>query len=100
MSPIFTKLLCDKLSDSSSRDLYIRCKMSLAADPVNIPEPQFVYLGLSTIDALDKGSSLFTPATTVVRPTYVTHWSAPYHILVKTTSVGDAVIANSDYIYN
>ena len=73
--------------------------MNLAADPVNIPAPQFLEFGLSTIDALEIGSSLWTPATRVVRPTDVAHWSAPDHIFGQTASFGDAVSANSDYNY-
>ena len=35
--PIFTEVLCDKLSDSSCRDIYTRCRMNLTADPGNVP---------------------------------------------------------------
>ena len=94
--PIFTEVLCDKLSNSYSRDLYTRCQMKLAAYPVNILAPQFVYLGLSTIDTLDGGASLWTPATRVGRPTFVIHWSTPDHVFGKTLAVGDAVSAKSD----
>ena len=52
--PIFTEVLCEKLSDSSIRYIYTRCRMNLTPDPVNIPAPQFVDLGLSTIGALNK----------------------------------------------
>ena len=55
--PIFTEIIGDKLSVSSSWDIYSRCSMDLASDPVNIPAPKFVDLGLSTINALDKSAS-------------------------------------------
>ena len=97
--PIFTELHCEKLSDSSIQDLYTHCQMNLAEDIFNIPAPQFVDLGISTINALDKGFSLWTPATRVGRPTDVAHWSALDHIFRKTKSVGDAVSVNSDYNY-
>ena len=67
------------------------------ADTVNIPEPQFIDLGLSTIDTLDKGTSLWTPATRVGRPTDVSHWSMSEHIFGKYTAVRNAVIKKSDY---
>ena len=57
--------------------------MNLAADPVNIPAPQFLNLGLSTINALDKEAILWTPTTIVGRPTDVAHGSAPDHIFEK-----------------
>ena len=71
--------------------------MNLAADPVNIPAPQFGYLGLYTIDALDKGAILWTPSTRVGSSMDVSYWSEPDHIFGKTTAVGDSVIAKSDH---
>ena len=98
-TPIFTEVIYDKLTDSSIRDLYTRCQMNLTEYSVNIPEPQFVDLGLSTINALDKGASIWTPTTRFGRPTYVNHCSAPDHNFGKTTATGDAVSAKSDYNY-
>ena len=40
--PIFSELIGDKLPDGSIRDIYTRCRMKVAADPVNILAPQFV----------------------------------------------------------
>ena len=97
--PIFTEVICDKLSGSSIRDIYMRCYMNLAADPVNIPVPQFVDLGLSNIDALDKGASLWTPTIRVGRPMDISYWNAPGYIFVKTIAVGDSVSEKSDYNY-
>ena len=100
-SPVFTDILSEKLSDSSRWDIYTCYWMNLAEDPVNIPAPQFVYLGLSTINALDKGSSLCTPSTIVGKPTDGAHWRAPNHIFGETTAVGNDVIAEKyDYDYN
>ena len=73
--------------------------MNLAADPINILEPQFMDLGISTIGVLDKGASIFIPNTRVGKPTDVPHWSAPNHIFGKAIAFGDAVIEKSDYNY-
>ena len=97
--PIFIEVLCDKISDIFIQDLYTRRLMNLAAHPVNIPAPQFVDLGLLTIDALDKVASIWTPATRVGRPTDFSHWITPDHIFVKTTAVEDNVSAKSNYNY-
>ena len=78
--PIFNEVICGKLSDSSIRDIYMRCWMNIAADPIKIPALQFVDLGLSTIGTLDKGASLWTPACSFGRPTDVSHWSTLDHI--------------------
>ena len=96
---IFTEVIGEKIYDSSSQDLYTRCRMNPAADSDNIPAPQFVDLGLFTINALDTGASLWTPATRVGRPTYVAHGSAPDHIFEKVSAVRDDVRLNSDNNY-
>ena len=67
---IFSKLIGDKLSDGSSQGLYTRCRMNLMAYCIQILTPQFVDLGLSTIDELNKSSGLSTPATTFRRPVW------------------------------
>ena len=69
------------------------------ADPINIPAPQSVYLGLSAIDALDKSSSPYNPFNIVVRPTDVNHGSATDHIFGINTALGDNVSAKSYYNY-
>ena len=97
--PIFTDVLSEKLSNSSIQYLCTPCPMNFSAYPVNIPGPKFVDFGLSNIDALDKGTSLWTPASGVGRLMDVTYWSAPDHIFGKTTSVVDAVRTKSDYNY-
>ena len=71
--------------------------MSLASDSVPIKTPQFVYLGLSTNNALDEGSGISTPATRIQRPTDGDHWSAPNHIFGETTAVG---VSKAKYDYN
>ena len=92
---IFNEVICDKLFDNSIQKLYMRCCMNLAAYPVNILSPQFVDLGLTITDALDKGASLWTPSTRVEMPKDVTHLEITGSYLWKTTAVGDDVIANS-----
>ena len=62
---IITELLCDKLSNSSSRDIYMRCSMNLTADTVNIPAPPNENLVFSAINSLYKSSSIWPPPTRV-----------------------------------
>ena len=97
--PIFTEVIGDKLSNSYSQDLYTSFKMNLAADPVNIPTPLFVDLGLLKINSIDKGASICTPATKIQRTMNVAHGIVIDHIFVKTTAVRDNVRENSDYNY-
>ena len=73
--------------------------MNLAADPVNIPAPQFVDWGLSTINSLDKIASLWNPDTIFGSPTDVAHGRVLDHIFEKVTSVRDEVSENLDFIY-
>ena len=97
--PIFTDVLSDKLSNRSIRGLYARVGVHLAADPVQNQTPQFVNFGLSTVDALDKGAGLWTPATRFGRPMDVDHMVTEPNRDGKNRVVGDAVRENSDYNY-
>ena len=83
LKSIFSKLISDKLSNGSSWDLYMRCRMNRTADTIQTHTPHFVDLGLSTSNALNEGSGPSTPATRIWRPTDGAHWSATNHILVK-----------------
>ena len=97
--PIFTNVPREKLSSSSSLVLHTRCWIKLPSDPINISTPKFVNSGISSINALDKGASIWTPSTIVGRPRDVSHWIAPDQILKRTTAVGDSMIAKSDFKY-
>ena len=85
---IFSKLIGHKIYNGSSGDLYMRCRMNFAADPVQTQTPQFMYLGISTINALDKSSGLSTPATRFQRSTNGANWSAQYHVFGEVIAVG------------
>ena len=91
MTSVFSKVLGDKPSESSSWDLYIRCRMDLKSDLVQILTPRFVYLGLLTIDAPDKGR--------IWRPIDGDHWCVINHIFGETTAVGVSE-EKSDCDYN
>ena len=53
VTSIFSKIIGDKISNSSSQDIYMHCRMNITANPVQISTPQFVDLGILTINALD-----------------------------------------------
>ena len=56
--PILIDLLSDKISNSSSWDLYACIGMHPAAYHINFVTPQFVHLGFYTVDSLDKVAGL------------------------------------------
>ena len=95
---ISSKLIGHKLSDSSSRDLYTRCRMNFTADPVQNQTPQFMDLGYSTINALYERSGLITRATRIRRTANGAHCIAPNHVFGETAAVGVSE-AKSDYDY-
>ena len=71
--------------------------MNLAAYPVQILTPQLVDLGISNIDAMNKGSGLSTPATKTLRPMYGAHCRVPNHIFGETKM---AVVSSEKYDYD
>ena len=62
---IFSKVIGHKLSDSSSDDLYSRCRVKLSDDVVQTQTPQFIDLRLPNINTLDESSVLSTPTTRI-----------------------------------
>ena len=70
--------------------------MNITADPVHILTPQFVDLGLSAIDALDKGIFISTPPIRIQIPVDGVHRSATNLILGESTVVRLSE-AKSDY---
>ena len=96
-TPVITQVLSDKLSNSSSRDLYTHCRVNLATYPANLVAPQFVNHGFSTVNTLNKGSRICIPATRARSLLNISHWSAEYHAVGKRAAVGNTMGAKSYY---
>ena len=97
---IFRKVIVHKLSDGSINDLYLRCRMNFAADVFQTQAPQFMNLGLLTINTLDESGFLVPPATRIRRPTNGSHWSDLDLIFGEATAVGmSAAKSYHDYNY-
>ena len=77
----------------------MHCRMNLTEYPIQTQTPQFVNLVFLTINALDEGGRLSTPATRILRPMDGAHWSAPSHIFSETSAVRVRGV-KSYYIYN
>ena len=88
LTSIFSKVIGAKLSNGSIQYLYNFYRMKILAYTVQTQTPKFVVLGFLTVNALDEGSGISTPATITWRPTDSVHWSTPNHIFGKTTAVG------------
>ena len=95
---ISTQVFSDKLSDSSSRYIYTRCRVNLATESVNPLALQFSNHWISVIGALNKSSRIRSPSTRIRRSPDVYHWSTPYHNVGKGAAGVDAVGDKSDYI--
>ena len=85
---IFSKVIGHKISDGSSNDLYLRCRMNYTTDAVQTQVSQFMNLGLPLINTLDESGILSTTPTRIWRTTDGTHWMAPDHISCEMTAVG------------
>ena len=85
---IFRKAIGRERSHSRSANIYLRCQMDSTSNAVGTGTPNFVYLGLVAVNALDKFNTFGTPATRVRIPTDGPHFSAPNHVFGEATSVG------------
>ena len=97
MPPVLTQLFSDKLSNSSTRDLYACCGVNFATDTVNSMAPQFLNHWLFAVDALNKGAGVWIPATRIIGSPDINHWITADHAVGQISAVGDAVGKKSDY---
>ena len=77
---IFSKVIGRELSNGSSADLYLRCRMDFVSNFVQTEAPQFVYLRLLAVNTSDEFSILGTPDNKIRSPMYVSHWYAPDNV--------------------
>ena len=89
--PVLTQVFSDKISDGSSRDLYVHCGVNLVSDPVNPVAPQFVTHGFSTVDEMNKGAGIWRPTTIIRRLPNFTHLSVAGNTVGQSSDVEDAV---------
>ena len=98
---IFSKVIGHKLSDGSSDNLYLRCRMDFRSDVVQTEAPQLVDFGLTAINTLNESRVFGAPATSIRRPTDVSHWITPDHVFGEATAFGmSSAKSDHDYIYN
>ena len=96
---IFIKVTGHKISNGSSNELYSRCRMNFANDPVQNQAPHFMDLGIPVMNTLNQSGVLSTPVTRIRRQTYGSHWSARDHVFGEATAVRMSA-AKSDHNYN
>ena len=96
---VFSKLIGHKLSNGSRVDLYLCCRLNFAADVIQTHTPQFMNLGLLTINALDESSVIHTPVTIILRPTDGSHRIVQDHVFGERAAVGISE-KNSDHDYS
>ena len=53
-TPIFSKVIRQELSEDSSAYIYSRCRVNFTNNDVGTEAPDFMYLGLLTINASDE----------------------------------------------
>ena len=61
----------------------MRCGVNLATKTINPVASQFVNHGLYDLNALNKSTGIWIPATRTRRSPDVTHWIAVDHAVVK-----------------
>ena len=72
--------------------------MDFVGNVVQTNAPHFVELGIPAFNTLEKLGIIGTPTTIIIRPTYVSHWSAPDPVFGEATAVG--IIVARQYQYN
>ena len=62
--------------------------MEFVGNVVQTNAPQFVELGIPAFNTFEKLGIIGTPATIIIKPTYVSHWSALDPFFGEATEVG------------
>ena len=97
---IFSMVIGHKLSHGPSDDFYLRFRMDFSSNDIQTEAPEFVNLGLPTINTSNKLGVLGFTATRIRSPTDGSHWSVLDHIFGKATAVKmSAPRSDQDYSY-
>ena len=70
---------------NSSSDIYSRCWVNFTLDTVVTEIPNFMNMGLSDVQTLNKIGSFSIPATKIVRPTDGSNWLPSGHLINEVT---------------
>ena len=87
-TPIFSKVIRQELSNGSSTDIYLRCRVEFTSTTVGTKAPYFMHFELLAVNAADELRSFGTPTTRVGRPTKESKWSSPGYIFGEVTAAG------------
>ena len=80
---IFIKAIGFKLPNSLSDHIYLRFRMNFTSNAVGTKAPNFVNLGILSVNPSDEFNTFVTPTTIIRRTTDGPHWSVIDHILEK-----------------
>ena len=84
--PTFSKVIFIKLSNESSTNVYLRCRMNLMRDAVLTESPNFRNLGLLSVHTSDEFGYVFTPTTIIRRLEDRSNWILPDHFIGEVTT--------------
>ena len=84
--PNWSKLIGRKFTNESSADVYARCRVNLASDTVLSESPNFMDLGLSSVDTTDELGSVFSPTTRIGLATHGYNWILHIHRISEATA--------------
>ena len=84
-TPTFSNVIGRKISDASSADIHLRCRVNFTHDAVVTKIPNFMNLGLSDVHTLDEIGSFSIPATIIGNPTNGSNWLPSDHLIGEVT---------------
>ena len=96
--PVSTQVFGDELSYSSSRDIYMQCRVNLATESINLMVPKFVNHGISTVESLNKSVGVWSPVTIIKSSPNITHLIVVDNSIGQKASAGEVVGEKSDHI--
>ena len=85
-TPTFIKVIVRELSDDSSTNIYLRCRLNFMRDAVVTESPNFTNLGLSAVHTSDEIGTFIITANRIGSPTDLSNWLLPGHLIGEVTA--------------
>ena len=85
-TPDWSKVISRKFTNESSADVYVHGRMNFASDTVLSESPNFMDLGLPSVDTMDELGSVLAPTNRIGLETHVSNW------FLRSHSISEAIL--------
>ena len=85
-TPTWSKVICRKITNESSADVHARGRINFGSETVLSVIPNFMDLGLSSVDTTDELGSIFASTTIIGLAKHGSNWLPRSHCISEATA--------------